>query len=423
MAIDGGPRSARAPGRASSGNASAVASLQQGSAPDLAPNPERTLRGTTALGDELRIQRERRGLALEQVCGTTRIRRCYLEALERNEWDAFPAPVFARSYLRTYAQAVGLDPERLLKAYDREQRIAGFDELPEGQQNEKDTKAVLTRLAKTQGGIEPARFGSKVKWIALGLAGGIAGAVAVWTVLNLRDPGPGERVAIDASSHERAGSLLPPPESETIRGEVSRDGRREVGRTSQPSAADTSGEPRPPAHPTADTSDAPWTRAGPAEPSSRDAHVADAPEFLATSPRSGPGAAPSPLDVVSASRLEVRESGLGASVVSQQLAGGGDSFEEGTLVSFWTRVLGGRRGDTIRHEWRHDGRVVGVAKLKVGGARWRARSRHRLPEGSSGSWTVVARDSLGNVLATAAFSCVRPRTGVPPDPGPVAPGS
>ena len=50
--------------------------------------------------------------------------------------------------------------------------------------------------------------------------------------------------------------------------------------------------------------------------------------------------------------------------------------------------------------------ITSVAELNVNAAQWRTQSRRLLPEGSTGEWTVEARDPEGRVLASAAFSCV-----------------
>lgn len=62
------------------------------------------------LGGERRV----RGISLEQVCAATRIGLGHLKALEREEFDALPGPVYVRGYLRSYAEYLGLDPGPLL---------------------------------------------------------------------------------------------------------------------------------------------------------------------------------------------------------------------------------------------------------------------------------------------------------------------
>jgi cytoskeleton protein RodZ len=47
----------------------------------------------------------------------TKIRAKYLRALENEEWDLLPGPTYVKSFLRTYAQALGLDSKLLLEEY------------------------------------------------------------------------------------------------------------------------------------------------------------------------------------------------------------------------------------------------------------------------------------------------------------------
>jgi len=79
---------------------------------------------------------------------------------------------------------------------------------------------------------------------------------------------------------------------------------------------------------------------------------------------------------------------------------------EGSEVVFWTLVVGGRPGDSIRHVWFEDGRAVMRADLDIGGAHWRTYSRLGLPRGATGPWTVEARDPEGRLLARQEFLCV-----------------
>jgi hypothetical protein len=60
-------------------------------------------------------RRGERGLTIEQVASATRVRAEYLRALEADQPDRLPAPVYAKGYLRTYARYLGLDPEPLVE--------------------------------------------------------------------------------------------------------------------------------------------------------------------------------------------------------------------------------------------------------------------------------------------------------------------
>src|SRR2546428_8087354 len=55
-----------------------------------------------------------RGLTLQQAASATHIRLEHLTALEADEPELIPAPVYARGYLRTYARYLGLDAESLV---------------------------------------------------------------------------------------------------------------------------------------------------------------------------------------------------------------------------------------------------------------------------------------------------------------------
>ncbi len=76
----------------------------------------------TGLGVELRDARLGRGLSLDECQSATRISRRYLEALEDEDFEALPAPVFARGFLRSYAQYLGLDPTTLVERFPGEPR-------------------------------------------------------------------------------------------------------------------------------------------------------------------------------------------------------------------------------------------------------------------------------------------------------------
>jgi transcriptional regulator with XRE-family HTH domain len=68
------------------------------------------------VGTTLAARRGERGLTIEQVASATRIRADHLTALESDEPGRFPAAVYAKGYLRTYARYLGLDPEPLIQA-------------------------------------------------------------------------------------------------------------------------------------------------------------------------------------------------------------------------------------------------------------------------------------------------------------------
>ena len=72
------------------------------------------------VGSELRRARQARGLSLGEVAGVTKISHGLLCAIECNDFEHVPGGLFARGYLRAYAQVVGLDPQPIVERYRAE---------------------------------------------------------------------------------------------------------------------------------------------------------------------------------------------------------------------------------------------------------------------------------------------------------------
>jgi cytoskeletal protein RodZ len=70
-----------------------------------------------AIGTGLREARERQGLSLEQAAEATRIAARHLRALEEERFERLPEPVYARGFLREYADFLGLDARPFLDEY------------------------------------------------------------------------------------------------------------------------------------------------------------------------------------------------------------------------------------------------------------------------------------------------------------------
>ncbi len=72
-------------------------------------------------GEELRREREARGIALEAITNSTKISSRHLNALEHEQFDRLPGGVFNRGIVRGYARVVGLDEDawvdRFMSAY------------------------------------------------------------------------------------------------------------------------------------------------------------------------------------------------------------------------------------------------------------------------------------------------------------------
>ena len=76
------------------------------------------------VGEALQSARVAKRLSLNRVEQDTRIRLDYLEALEAGHYERLPAPAYARAYIRTYAQYLGLDPAPLVAMFNEECKVS-----------------------------------------------------------------------------------------------------------------------------------------------------------------------------------------------------------------------------------------------------------------------------------------------------------
>ena len=113
-----------------------------------------------ALGQFLRLARERRGLSLQQISDETKIPSRRLEALEQGNLAALPDGFYGRSEVRAYAEMVHVDPNVALA---RLERALGTPAAPEA-------------ARETQ----PAEPAARVSGKALAAIGVTAAAVLVW---------------------------------------------------------------------------------------------------------------------------------------------------------------------------------------------------------------------------------------------------
>ena len=69
------------------------------------------------IGQTLRETRLRNRVDITEVEAGTKIRAKYLRALENEEWDLLPGPTFVKTFLRSYADFLGLDSRLLVEEY------------------------------------------------------------------------------------------------------------------------------------------------------------------------------------------------------------------------------------------------------------------------------------------------------------------
>ncbi len=328
--------------------------------------PRQTRPGPEAggFGEPLRRAREARGMTLEAVAAKTRIAPHHLDALERSNLDALPVGPFGKSYIRSYAELLGMDPGPILEAYHVQEVQRGVGTPARDQQMLQELSHLVGR--REESGSLLARLRTRpVGWAAAALLLVTVGTVG-WRMVRKGRQTPA-RIAPPAATTAPSPTAASPAEPGSPPGRLTPSPPARVAPRPQPAARAT---PRP------------------------------------APPNPGPQAKP-PASKLPTDALQVSDFGVGSDVVDHRLVGRADRFPAGTRVFFWTLVVGGHPGQVVRHVWFQGGRAVMKADLPVGGPHWRTRSTLVLPDGSAGPWTVEARTSDGRLLARNDFVCER----------------
>lgn len=72
------------------------------------------------LGQLLRKARLEKDIDLDQLQDSTKIQKRYLEAIEEGNFSVLPGHFYVRAFIKSYAEAVGLNPEEVLRLYRNE---------------------------------------------------------------------------------------------------------------------------------------------------------------------------------------------------------------------------------------------------------------------------------------------------------------
>jgi transcriptional regulator with XRE-family HTH domain len=72
-----------------------------------------------AFGPNLRRLRIQRGVTLPQIADATKVSVELLTGLERNDFTYWPGGIYARAYIRQYADAIGVDPDATVDEFCR----------------------------------------------------------------------------------------------------------------------------------------------------------------------------------------------------------------------------------------------------------------------------------------------------------------
>jgi len=334
-----------------------------------------------SFGNKLKHERENRGFGLDEIASATKINARYLQALEEDDFEQLPTEVFAKGFIRAYAQHIGADAGYLIEQYELER---GGGERASEPEDDQEVIREMSRILAEQGE-NPATHRRRI--VAWGVAALGVVVAAVW--LSLDRGTDGEASASRTVAPRMASTAVQEPPREGDVAEpvaLTRPARAEPAVSRGPAAPVTIDAPPPVREATAD-SPPPAPRIEP-EPESRIEEVSSVP--------------------AGAGRITIDDHGVGTGVEERRLVGATDRFAEGQQVWFWTRVLGASSGETIRHVWLREGHEEGTVELRIGGSHWRTQSRKTLRPGWAGSWSVEARDTEGRVLARSEFTCLPP---------------
>jgi cytoskeleton protein RodZ len=151
------------------------------------------------IGTTLRETRIRDKIDITAVEEATKIRAKYLRALENEEWGVLPGPAYIKSFLRTYAEFLGIDAHMLVEEYRARFERPEQLEVP-----------AFTRDQALRGRVRPPGPPSRA-WVVAALA---LGLLAVLFVLGITsdDGGGGEGSNADRTKSAATSSTQAAPE-------------------------------------------------------------------------------------------------------------------------------------------------------------------------------------------------------------------
>ena len=157
-----------------------------------------------SFGEELRREREIRGISLKEIADATKISKRFLEAIERNDHRTLPAPVFTRGFIREYARYLGLNADDIVNRYNF--AAAGDDRIEKSPHLER----LAQREAPPKKGIPPpyARIDRNVYILLLIIAA--LGAATYFAIRHKRSIAQATQIETAIAQPRRVAALKPP---------------------------------------------------------------------------------------------------------------------------------------------------------------------------------------------------------------------
>ena len=72
------------------------------------------------IGDLLRAEREKQNLSVKDIEKATSIRALYIDAIEKGDYKTLPGEVYAKGFVRNYANYLKLDANAVVNSFNEE---------------------------------------------------------------------------------------------------------------------------------------------------------------------------------------------------------------------------------------------------------------------------------------------------------------
>ncbi|MFB5660500.1 helix-turn-helix domain-containing protein [Alteribacillus sp. HJP-4] len=127
------------------------------------------------LGLFLKSKREDQGLTLERMQELTKIQKRYLQAIESGSYDQLPGAFYARAFVKSYAEALHLNPDEVFENYG--------SELPQPKQQTSDLPSRAERARPRHAGTQKKKKNSSIVPAAIGILFLVIVASSIWVVV------------------------------------------------------------------------------------------------------------------------------------------------------------------------------------------------------------------------------------------------
>ncbi len=97
-----------------------------------------------SIGQDLKRERELRGISLNEIADSTKINIRFLRALEEDRFDILPEQFFTKGIIRTYAKYLGLDEQGVINTYLESLGTQAMQEKSAGENKDRSSEGPNT---------------------------------------------------------------------------------------------------------------------------------------------------------------------------------------------------------------------------------------------------------------------------------------